>query len=398
MKNNIFKKLISIVLFLLNQNSTNVIYGQVKIGEQIWMNSNLNTSKFQNGEPIFEAKTKEQWIKANNDKKPAWCYYKNNSQNGAIFGKLYNWYAVNDPRGLAPKGWHVPSKKDWDELIEYLEKKYDNIPKVLKNKSGWKQFVYGGYETGSDCNACNGTGKLWSKISYKYKLCVFCGGTGGDRRYIEKRILQGNGTNESGFSAKPGSIRWDNGEFNEHIGSFTSWWTSNAFTEITSYSISISDNSISEKNHTTEKGYGLSIRLIKDKSEELLEKERILIEEEKKKNQPIIEEFEFLQQTLKRMSFSDAKNFANKLGDGWRLPTKFELNLIYKNKDKNNLFSNLIADYNRNNNYYSYFWSSTDGSKGQMGFALDFKDGTEFETYKYNELNFILIRNYNQKK
>ena len=72
---------------------------EVKIGEQNWMTSNLNVSKFQNGDPIFEAKTKAQWQKAHEDKKPAWCYFENDDLNGEKYGKLYNWFAVNDLRG-----------------------------------------------------------------------------------------------------------------------------------------------------------------------------------------------------------------------------------------------------------------------------------------------------------
>jgi hypothetical protein len=85
----------------------------VTIGTQVWMKENLNVSTFRNGEPIPEAKTAEEWKAAGAAKQPAWCYYDNDPKNGAKYGKLYNWYAVNDPRGLVPVGWHVP---DIDEL------------------------------------------------------------------------------------------------------------------------------------------------------------------------------------------------------------------------------------------------------------------------------------------
>lgn len=145
-----------------------ICFGQINgklIGEQVWTTLNLNVAKFQNGDPIFEAKTKAQWIKANEDKKPAWCYYQNNAQNGVIYGKLYNWYAVSDPRGLAPKGWHIPSKNEWYELISYLEKDVKDVNEALKTKAGWKQYEVGGSEVGSDCEYCDGTGKRYSKIS-----------------------------------------------------------------------------------------------------------------------------------------------------------------------------------------------------------------------------------------
>jgi uncharacterized protein (TIGR02145 family) len=92
----------------------------VKIGDQVWMANNLDVSKFRNGDPIPEVKTAEECLKAGAAGKPAWCYYNNDPDNGKKYGKLYNWYAVNDPRGLAPKGWHVPEIKDWKKLINYL--------------------------------------------------------------------------------------------------------------------------------------------------------------------------------------------------------------------------------------------------------------------------------------
>ena len=69
----------------------------VNIGSQVWCTKNLDVTTFRNGTPIPEAKTDEEWIKARNNKQPAWCYYENNSANGTTYGKLYNWHAVNDP-------------------------------------------------------------------------------------------------------------------------------------------------------------------------------------------------------------------------------------------------------------------------------------------------------------
>ena len=71
---------------------------EIKIGKQIWMKLNLDVEVFRNGDPIPHAKTDEEWVKAGEQKKPAWCYYKNAGIYGEKYGKLYNWYAVNDPR------------------------------------------------------------------------------------------------------------------------------------------------------------------------------------------------------------------------------------------------------------------------------------------------------------
>lgn len=90
----------------------------IKIKSQIWMAENLNVGNFRNGDAIPEAKTAEEWKTSGDLKKPAWCYYDNDPANGIKYGKLYNWYAVNDPRGLAPLNWHIPSDIEWAKLIE----------------------------------------------------------------------------------------------------------------------------------------------------------------------------------------------------------------------------------------------------------------------------------------
>ena len=93
------------------------IYDVVSIGNQCWAKTNLNVSKFSNGEQIPEITSNFQWASTSS---PGWCYYENSSENGLIYGKLYNHYAINDPRNIAPEGWRVPSAEDWEELFEYL--------------------------------------------------------------------------------------------------------------------------------------------------------------------------------------------------------------------------------------------------------------------------------------
>lgn len=84
---------------------------QVTIGSQVWMTRNLDVVTYRNGDTIPEVKDPAQW---NNLTTGAWSY------SGGVLGKVYNWYAVNDPRGLAPAGWHVSSDNDWIHLIDYL--------------------------------------------------------------------------------------------------------------------------------------------------------------------------------------------------------------------------------------------------------------------------------------
>ncbi len=94
-----------------------VQYAYVTIGSQVWTTRNLDVDKYRNGDSIPEVKDPKEWYYL---KTGAWCYYKNDPAMGAIYGKIYNWYAVNDPRGLAPSGWHIPSDDEWTTLITYL--------------------------------------------------------------------------------------------------------------------------------------------------------------------------------------------------------------------------------------------------------------------------------------
>jgi hypothetical protein len=95
-------------------------YKTRRIGKMEWMIENLNVIHFCNGVSIPEARTKEEWDKAGDEQQPAWCYPDNDPEKGKKYGKLYNWYSVNDLRKLAPKGWHIPSSKEWDQITGFL--------------------------------------------------------------------------------------------------------------------------------------------------------------------------------------------------------------------------------------------------------------------------------------
>ncbi len=92
-------------------------YGSVVINGKEWMKKNLNVSKYKNGDVIPQVTDVAQW---NSLTTGAWCYYENDTANGPVYGKLYNWYAVNDPRGLAPNGWHIPTDTEWTSLTTFL--------------------------------------------------------------------------------------------------------------------------------------------------------------------------------------------------------------------------------------------------------------------------------------
>lgn len=102
--------------------SNNVITSEtttssVAIGNQVWMKTNLDVSYYRNGDEIPQVQDPEKWANLTTG---AWCYYENDGANGKVYGKLYNWYAVHDPRGLAPEGWHIPSDEEWSALVDFL--------------------------------------------------------------------------------------------------------------------------------------------------------------------------------------------------------------------------------------------------------------------------------------
>jgi uncharacterized protein (TIGR02145 family) len=146
----------------------------VTIGTQTWAIANLNVSTFRNGDSIPEARSNKEWVAAGESRKPAWCYYNNDPANGPKYGKLYNWYAVIDPRGLAPAGWTLSSEKDWAELV-YILGGPSHAGSKLKSATGWSE---------------------------------------GD-----------NGKNEAGFSGFPGGYRIENGLF-QNVYTIATWWSS----------------------------------------------------------------------------------------------------------------------------------------------------------------------------
>lgn len=193
-------------------------YKSITIGNQTWMAENLNCEKFRNGDIIPEAKTNEEWVKAAENKSPAWCYYNNDPANGLKYGKLYNWYAINDLRGIAPIGWHVPKNSEWKSLAIYLGG--DEIAGLkMKNTTGYK----------------------WDQ----------------------------NGNNTSGFSGFPGGMRIYHGAFYS-IGSNGYWWCSDdqiithRFLSYFSNNLFTGTINTDQSSNDRSKKEGLSIRCVKD--------------------------------------------------------------------------------------------------------------------------------------
>lgn len=136
-------------------------YSTAIIGNQEWMTENLSVSHFNNGDPIFYAKTDKEWAVSILEKRPAYCYVEDDELDPNNYGKLYNYYAVIDSRGLAPKNWKIPDKSEWDTLRDYtgndLFSKLNSFLKndfngdILKSSNGW-------YSNGYNLNGNNYTG------------------------------------------------------------------------------------------------------------------------------------------------------------------------------------------------------------------------------------------------
>lgn len=150
---------------------------EIKIGNQIWMKSNLDVETFKNGDVIIQATSITHWNELRENKTPAWCYYQYDFENYKKFGKFYNKFALSDPRGLAPEGWHIPSDEEWNLLAETLGGQNIAADK-LKALNTWE-----GYEETDDDD--NPTG-------------VF---------------ISDNANNLSGFSALPSGFCHHHGQF-----------------------------------------------------------------------------------------------------------------------------------------------------------------------------------------
>ena len=98
----------------VRDNEGNVYETIVMCDGKQWTTSFLNVSKFNNGDPIYNAVSNGEWTDRSSS---AWCYYENQDYG---IGKLYNWWVVEDSRGIAPEGWHIATEEDWASIAECL--------------------------------------------------------------------------------------------------------------------------------------------------------------------------------------------------------------------------------------------------------------------------------------
>jgi uncharacterized protein (TIGR02145 family) len=182
------------------------------IGTQEWMSENLKTTRYCNGELIPNITDNSEWIGLTSG---AWSYFNNASSNDVIYGKLYNWYAVNDIRNICPCGWHLPTEAEWSILTNYL---------------GGNQVAGGKMKT-------IGT-SIWQSPN-----------TGA--------------TNISGFSGLPGGYRSNIGLFNAQ-GIYSYYWNYSDSVLNTASSIYLLYSTSNSNQTTSDKKSGLSVRCIKD--------------------------------------------------------------------------------------------------------------------------------------
>jgi uncharacterized protein (TIGR02145 family) len=203
---------------------------------------NLNVSKYSDGTPIPQVTDPTAW---QNLTTGAWCYYNNDPANGAVYGKLYNWYAVagiydaasaSNPalrKKLAPTGWHIPTDAEWINLINCLDPNADggnNIPNIAGGKMKSTGIIQAGTGLWQDPNT--------------------------------------DATNESGFSGLPAGYRATNGTFYDvgyGIGYFGTWWSSSESSTADVWVCYLGYNfGYAGRDVTSDKENGFSLRCLRD--------------------------------------------------------------------------------------------------------------------------------------
>ena len=131
-------------------------YQTVTVGGETWMRENLRVTRYRNGDAIPEVVLNSDW---NGLSTGAWCWHSNNHNNDMTYGKLYNWYAVDDARGLCPTGWHVSSESEWESLITLVDNLVTNYSADGTNETGLTA-QRGGWRTNGF--GLNNFGIIWS--------------------------------------------------------------------------------------------------------------------------------------------------------------------------------------------------------------------------------------------
>jgi len=194
----------------------------ISIGSQTWSSKNLDVSRYRNGDPIPQVTDPTQWSSLTTG---AWCWYNNDSATyAATYGRLYNWYAVNDARGLAPLGWHIPSDGEWNKLVKFLDVSADT--------------------TCQDCNQSS----------------IACGAMKSTTGWNAPNT---GATNSSGFAGLPAGSRYNDGTF-YYIRSYGYWWSSTDYNTTYGWDRILDYNGYGVNRSINTKQFGFSVRCVRD--------------------------------------------------------------------------------------------------------------------------------------
>ncbi len=210
-------------------------YPVVEAGEQVWMAQNLNTAYFNDNNSIKMIDSDNTWSQLTT---VAYCDYDNSPANSEIFGKLYNWHAVNYSGGICPQGWHVSTDADWLELENHLSVSVGAVGTL-----GWRGEPAG-------CLLKQSGTEFWESDP-------------------------GENTNYAGFFALPGGMRTLTGEFS-HINNYGAWWTATASDNKNAWCRALRADSCDIYREDGYKTLGLSVRCVYDEKSDTIPVEYLL--------------------------------------------------------------------------------------------------------------------------
>ena len=196
------------------------VYKTVTIGSQVWMAENLKTTKFRNGDPIPLITDAAAWASSTTG---AYCNYDNDEANAEVYGRLYDWKSANDPRGICPEGWHIPTDEEWKILEGVADSQFGIGDPV------WEGTSSRGYDAGMN---------------------------------LQSESIP-NGTNITGFSALLGGIRALNGTFSL-FGNTGDFWTSDEFDGNNAWNREVNGNTPFVARTKVSKSNGFSVRCLQD--------------------------------------------------------------------------------------------------------------------------------------
>jgi uncharacterized protein (TIGR02145 family) len=205
------------------------VYPTIIIGEQEWMAENLKVSHYNNGSPIANGFNEEDWTHQNDEEIGAFVIYDDESGNAETYGNLYNWYAVENNQGVCPDGWDVPSDEDWMELEMFLGMSESEVNGV-------------GFRGTNEGSKLAGNSNLWYSGS------------------LENNSEFG----VSGFNALPSGYRNYTGYEYSAMGFYCHFWSSTSNHSLNSWRRAVGYNNSDLNRSSANKGFGLSIRCIKD--------------------------------------------------------------------------------------------------------------------------------------